>query len=126
MAGRNGTDQLNRFLAVVDVILLLLSLILPQRVRGAFYTLFLVVLVITYFRMLSKNLYRRRAENNWYLQKRVRVAGSLRVMRECWLQRKEYRFFACPSCSSMLRVPKGRGKIKIVCRKCGTSFVRKT
>ena len=29
-------------------------------------------------------------------------------------------------CRTLLRVPKGKGKIKIVCRKCGNSFIRNT
>ena len=32
----------------------------------------------------------------------------------------------CPACKTTLRVPKGRGKIKIVCRKCGNSFMGKS
>ena len=47
-------------------------------------------------------------------------------MRERWSQRKDYRFFKCRSCRTRLRVPRGKGKLNIVCRKCGTSFQRKT
>ena len=126
MAGRNGSDQLNRFLAVLALVLLLLSLILPERIKSLFYLLFLILLVLTYYRLLSRNLYKRRAENAWYLQKKERFASSFRLLKERWVQRKDYCFFSCPSCRTTLRVPKGRGKIKIVCRKCGSSFVRKS
>ena len=34
--------------------------------------------------------------------------------------------FRCPGCGTLLRVPKGKGKIKIVCRKCGNSFIKHT
>ena len=76
--------------------------------------------------MLSKNIYKRQEENGKYLRLKYKVTARLNVVRERWVQRKEYKFFTCPSCRATLRVPRGRGKIKIVCRKCGTSFVGKS
>ncbi len=63
MAGRNGNDALNRFLIAVDVLLMLLSLFVRGRIGSLLYPLFLILLVIVYFRMLSRNLYKRQAEN---------------------------------------------------------------
>jgi hypothetical protein len=126
MAGRNGNDALNRFLIGVDLVLLVLSLFVGGRIGTLLYPFFLILLVITYFRMFSRNLYKRQAENAKYWQLRNRFLGSFRLMKERWAQRKDYRFFNCPSCHAVMRVPRGRGKIKIVCRKCGNSFVRKT
>ena len=126
MYGRNGNDALNRFLLVLGLVLMLLSMFLPSGV-GKFFSLpFLAVLGYAYFRMFSRNLYKRQAENAWYWKKRTAFVSSFRLLKERWLQRKDYRFFNCPSCRTTLRVPRGRGKIKIVCRKCGTSFVRKS
>ena len=51
---------------------------------------------------------------------------SLKMLHERWVQRKDYKFFTCPSCRTTLRVPRGHGKIKIVCTKCGNSFTGKT
>ncbi len=126
MAGRNGNDALNRFLLILGLVLLLLSMFLPSAVGRLFYPFFLAALIFSYYRMFSRNLYKRQAENAWYWKKRNQVVGSFRLLKERWVQRKDYCFFSCPSCRTTLRVPKGRGKIKIVCRKCGTSFVRKS
>ncbi len=126
MAGRNGNDALNRFLIAVDLLLLLFSLVLPGFFGRLFYPLFLALLVFTYYRMFSRNLYKRQAENAWYWKKRNAFVASLRLLKERWVQRKDYCFFSCPSCHTTLRVPRGRGKLKIVCRKCGASFVRKS
>ncbi len=126
MAGRNGNDALNRFLIGVDLVLLVLSLFVGGRIGTLLYPFFLILLVITYFRMFSRNLYKRQAENAKYWQLRNRFLGNFRLLKERWAQRKDYRFFNCPSCHAVMRVPRGRGKIKIVCRKCGNSFVRKT
>ena len=126
MAGRNGNDQFNLFLLVADVALLLLASIFSRRLGGLLYPLVLLLLGYSYFRMLSRNLYKRRTENENYLRLRARVLSRLRLVKERWIQRKEYKFFTCPSCKAVMRVPRGRGKIKIVCRKCGSSFAGKS
>ena len=126
MAGRNGNDALNRFLIVMALVLMLFSFFVPAAISRILYFLFLAALIYAYYRMLSRNLYKRQAENAWYWNKRNQFLGSFRLLKERWVQRKDYRFFSCPSCHTTLRVPRGRGKIKIVCRKCGNSFVRKS
>lgn len=126
MAGRNGNDQLNLFLLIVDLALLLLASIFSRSLGGILYPLVLLVLGYSYFRMLSKNLYKRRTENENYLHLRAAAVSKFRVTKERWVQRREYKFFTCPSCKAVMRVPRGRGKIRIVCRKCGNSFAGKS
>lgn len=126
MAGRNGNDQLNMFLLVLDIVLLLLASIFSKSIGGLLYPIAIALLGLTYFRMLSRNVYKRREENGKYLRWQYKVQTALRLRKERWVQRREYKFFSCPSCRASLRVPRGRGKIKIVCRKCGTSFFGKS
>ncbi len=126
MAGRNGNDQLNMFLLGVDVVLLLVSTLLRDTLGPWPYIAVLALLGYAYFRMLSKNLPRRREENGKFIRARYRLSAALKVRREKWVQRKDYKFFTCPSCKTTLRVPRGHGKIKIVCRKCGNSFTGKS
>ena len=64
--------------------------------------------------------------NGAYLRQRYKVTSPWRGGSDRWHQRRDYRFYKCPSCRTRLRVPRGKGKINIVCRKCGTSFQRKT
>ena len=59
-------------------------------------------------------------------QLKGRFLGRFRLLKERWVQRRDYKFFTCPACRTTLRVPKGRGKIRIVCRKCGASFTGKS
>ena len=122
MAGRNGNDQFNLFLLVVELVLIIVS----SFTGGAMYLLVLALLVYIYFRMLSRNLYKRQDENNRYLRAKYKLQSRLRLLGERWKQRRDYKFFVCPSCRATLRVPKGRGKIKIDCRNCGTSFTGKS
>ena len=126
MIGRNGNDELNRFLLAVDMVLILLSVIFSRGIGRFLSPAALVLLGFTYYRMFSSDLIRRSDENARYFRIRERVLSALRVRKEQWVQRKDYKFFVCPACKATLRVPKGRGKIKIVCRKCGNSFMGKS
>ena len=126
MIGRNGQDQLNLFLLIVCLVLMVLSAIFRGGVGSFLNGIALALLILSGFRMLSRNLPRRRAENAQYLRRRYQVTGWFRKQKARWDQRRDYRFFTCPSCHTTLRVPKGRGKIRIVCRKCGSSFTRKS
>lgn len=124
MAGRNGNDQLNLFLLGVAVVLAVISAFFRSGGFGSFLSVaVLALLAYVYFRMLSRNVYKRREENGKFMRFRYDMEGRLRAAKERWVQRKDYKFFSCPSCHTNLRVPRGKGRIKIVCRKCGTSFM---
>ena len=122
MWGRYGNDRLNQALMVLAMILLVLSL-LGLRL---FYGLALVVMVYVYYRMFSKNTYKRSAENQWYLKREMKVRAFLNGKKKELSQGKMYRIFRCPNCRQKLRVPRGRGRIAIRCRKCGTEFIKKS
>ena len=70
MAGRYGRDQLNRFLTAVCLVLLLISFFMRRGTsgRGILFYLAAIVLLIVYYRMLSRNYEKRAAENRKYLQ----------------------------------------------------------
>ena len=126
MVGRNGNDALNRFLLGLDIVLLILAMVFTKGLGRVLTPIAFALLGWTYYRMFSRNVLRRSEENAHYLRIRDQILGRARVSRDQWNQRKEYKFFTCPSCKAVMRVPKGRGKIKIVCRKCGTSFMGKS
>ena len=126
MTGRNGADNLSRAVSVVVIVLLVVSLFFHGDAARALWILAVLGMVYVYFRMFSRNVYKRREENGKYMRLKYKAAAELRLFKERWIQRKDYKFFTCPSCRASLRVPRHRGKIKIVCRKCGTSFFGKT
>ena len=123
MAGRYGMDQFNRFLSAAALVLVVINLFARSTLLWA---LALAALVYCYVRMLSRKLEKRRKENGKYLQLKYKVTGGLQNWRDRWKQRKDYCFFRCPSCKAMLRVPRGKGRIRVTCRKCGNAFERKT
>ena len=123
MAGRSGADEFSRFLSYVALALIAANLFFRS---GVFWALALLVLVYAYFRMFSKNVARRREENAKYLQLKYQLTGGVKNCADRWKQRKEFAFFRCPGCRAMLRVPRGKGRIRVTCRKCGNAFERKT
>lgn len=126
MAGRNGADAFSRFLTYAALVLILLELIIGGAVGRILWYAVILVLGYSYFRMFSKNLARRREENAKYYRVRTKVVNAFKNFIERWKQRKDFCFFRCPSCKAMLRVPRGKGKVRVTCRKCGTAFERKT
>ena len=86
----------------------------------------LALLILCYFRMFSRNIQARYAENQKFLRWWGPVANRLRGARMRFADRKIHRYFKCPQCGQRLRVPRGRGKINITCPHCHTQFVRKS
>lgn len=123
MYGRYGNDQLNVFLLGVAIVLLLLNSFLFK--STIISLLIWIVLFYEIFRTYSRNIYKRRSENEKFLRwihpfkKRANLAKKQ-------AQDKEHKYFICPSCKQNVRVPKGRGKIVITCPKCGNKFEKRT
>ena len=122
MSGRYGFDQLGGFLCIASFILVIVG----AWVSPVLYWLGLILLIYSYFRVLSRNRSKRYAENLKYLtlQNKVVDWANRYILR--FKQRKQYRYFRCPQCGQQLRVPRGRGKINIRCPKCGEQFVKKS
>ncbi len=126
MAGRYGADQFGRFLSGAALVLLIVNLFVRGVVGQILYFLVLAVLVYNIFRMFSKNTAARYKENVAYLKVKNRVVGRYANLRRRIRESKTHRFYKCPTCKTTVRVPKGKGKIRITCPKCGASFVRKS
>ena len=82
-------------------------------------------MAVALFRLLSRNLARRREENVRFLQAIAPLVRWLRLQRTI-RRDKEHRYFKCPNCGQQLRVPRGKGKITVTCRGCGASFQEKS
>ena len=126
MYGRYGHDQLNLFLMVLcladAIACVLVKRPLAERILSvAGYLLFMYVI----YRGLSRNYHRRRAENDRFLAITGPVTRAFRQKHAQTMDR-DHRYFRCPSCGQLLRVPRGKGKISISCRNCGASFEKKT
>ncbi len=125
MSGRYGVDPFSQFLSTAALILVILGLFLPGPLRLLGW-LGWAALIYSYYRIFSRNIPKRAAENRWFLAQRYAVQQRFASARTRFAQRKVYRYFRCPRCRQQLRVPRGRGRISITCPKCGTSFIKKS
>lgn len=123
MYGRYGQDDLNKFMSIISLIFMLVSLFTGLTVL---YSVALALPIYNVFRMFSRNTYKRSQENLSYLRLRGKVTSYFSGIKTRFAQRKTHAFYKCPSCHSQLRVPKGRGLISITCPKCKTSFEKRT
>ena len=122
MYGRYGNDNLSKFLSVMSLIAMSISMLTKWSIL---YSFALVLLFVSIFRILSYNTYKRARENNLYLRLRKKITGWFSVRKRMFKERKTHRYYNCPSCRAQLRVPKGRGYIKITCPKCRAVFEKK-
>ena len=122
MYGRYGVAQFSIFLIAVYLVLYLVGSLLRL---GFLSWLSLLVAAYALFRLFSRNITRRRAENAKFMQLAGPAIRWVRLRRTIHRD-KEHRYFKCPNCGQQLRVPKGKGKITVTCRSCGASFEEKS
>lgn len=122
MIGRYGNDRLNQVIMIVAMIALVISFFGPE----IFYLFSLLCLVVVYFRMFSRNIYKRSMENNKYLQWEYKVKQFFAKKKREMQQAKTHHIYRCPSCKQKIRVPRGKGRIEIRCPKCGQTFIKKS
>lgn len=127
MQGRYGIDQLSKFLLITGLAVVLLSAFFGETAVSMFLYIFgWGVVIYCYFRIFSRNVQKRYAENQAYLMKTYKIRNWFQNQKNIWQQRKVYHIYTCPSCKQKIRIPKGKGKIEVRCPKCGTTFIKKS
>lgn len=125
--GRNGIDQLNTAVLVLGLVCWVASMFVPVRgLQTILYYAFVLAAGVCIYRALSRNIAKRQEENQKFLQK----TGRFRNSKESWQnkaeQKRQFKIFKCPGCGVKLRVPRGKGKIRVTCRQCGATFEEKS
>lgn len=123
MAGRYGADQLSMALIIFSVLLTVIAQ--AARLPLLTYIGYLPLLACIY-RMLSRNINRRRMENYKFSMLISPLYSWFRKMRMRITEGKTHRFYTCPKCKAHLRLPRGKGKIIVTCPKCKTEFRAKS
>lgn len=135
MYGRYGVDHFGRFLLYFALIVMLINLFVEKL---ALFVIATALLVFGYFRIFSRNIYKRSYENDRYLALKNKFLGLFRKSggNNTYSSRcnsyygsnaaAEYRIFKCPRCKQKLRVPRGKGRISISCKKCNYEFIKHT
>lgn len=136
--GARGFDQFGKFLLYASLIIMLLGSFIVR----ILYFIGLALFIYQYFRIFSKNIYRREYENETYLRAKNKVymffakifnrsSKDGRFSSRCNSYSGNtytvtYKIFKCPKCRQKLRVPRGKGRIQISCRRCGNEFIKRT
>lgn len=121
MYGRYGVDTLGKYSLGAGLVTMVLSIIFDS------YTLSLLswfFIILTYFRMFSRNLYKRSSENQRFLNKTYKLRTWFGKQKNMMAQRKTHHIYHCPGCKQKIRVPRGKGRIEIRCPKCHTTFIK--
>ena len=121
MYGRYGVDTLGKYSLGAGLATMVLSIVFDS------YTLSLLswfFIILTYFRMFSRNLYKRSSENQTFLNKTYKLRTWFGKQKKLLTQRKTHHIYRCPGCKQKIRVPRGKGRIEIRCPKCHTTFIK--
>ena len=115
MMGRYGTDKLNMVILSAGLAACLVSAFVNNSKIDLLLTAVSYGLMIwALYRSFSRQTYKRYQENRKFLQFFDR------------LKDRDHRYYDCPKCRQVVRVPRGKGKIAITCPKCRERFIRKS
>lgn len=126
MQGRYGVDQLSKVTMGAALVVIILSLFFRGTFGALLNTVGLLAIVYTYFRIFSRNIQNRYAENQKYLNLIWKIQQRFKKEKNMMVQRKTHHIYSCPGCGQKIRIPKGKGKIEIDCPKCHTKFIKKS
>lgn len=121
MYGRYGMDSLGKFTIIAGLVTMILA---------GFHNSMILSLVswaciiYSYFRMFSRNIYKRSSENQWYLGKTYKLRQAFYKQKNLMIQRKTHHIYKCPTCRQKIRIPRGKGRIEIRCPKCNSTFIK--
>ncbi len=123
MTGRYGIDQLYYGLLVLYFVLLIINFFIPSIIASIVLTVFCwSVFLYMFFRVFSRNLSKRYAENQMFLSIWNPIAAWFRLLRNRIRDRKTKVYHKCPNCKAVLRLPRRKGVHTVQCPKCKADF----
>lgn len=123
MQTRYGMDNLSNFLVWTGLGIFIVNLFLNNFIISIIAS---ILILICYFRALSKNYARCSAQNEWYLSHTEGIRSFFRKYKTRWKMRKTHHIYQCKKCGQDIRIPKGKGKIMITCPKCHNEFMKRS
>ena len=134
MQGRNGTDQLSLLLLWVGLIFYIIAPIFGGIKTSVVFTIisslfsFLgaICYVLSIWRIFSKQVEKRQAENRRYVSWMNNKKLKLKQAKVRRANKDKYTYFKCPGCKAWMKLPKNSGTVTITCSRCHTSFTQKS
>ncbi|WP_418825553.1 hypothetical protein [Paratractidigestivibacter sp.] len=119
LRGRQGPDDL----AIACVYLALLLVVINLFAKAAWVGwLALALIVYAGFRIQSKNLGSRSRENAAFLKAIGPARPWLQNPKAAAAEAKQFKHAKCPHCGQKVRVPRGKGRLRVTCPKCREKF----
>lgn len=119
MYGRNGNDKLCYLLLGLYLALWIASMVVSVFDLDLAYLVIwavqMIVLIYWIFRVMSRNVTKRRREVD-------RFFGFFQRKRNRFRDRKTHIYKKCPHCRAVLRLPKRKGKHTVCCPACKERF----
>ena len=114
-----GIDKLYYGLVILSFVILVINAFVHSSILNVI-TWFILIIMI--YRVLSKNIYKRRKENEVFIKGwswvKSKILLSIRRIKEA----RTHRYHRCPHCKAMLRLPRKRGKHTVQCPRCKEDF----
>lgn len=117
MIGRYGIDDLYKFLFRLYLFLFIIDIFINYKVLTIIE---LIVVIIMFYRVLSKNIYTRQKENRYYLKLKKEVLKPFNNIKRNIKDKDYYVYKKCYKCKTTLKLPlpKKRGIQHAKCPKC--------
>lgn len=124
MWGRYGIDGLYYGLFVSYLVMWAVQYVFYsfRIVKGIANLLGLAILVFMIFRVFSKNIPRRRRENEVFMRVWTKVKNFFVLQKNKIRDFKKFTYKKCPHCRITIRLPRKKGEHSVVCPKCRQRF----
>lgn len=119
MFGRYGSDQLGNFMMWTYIVLLVVNIFLRSLI---IHTVALVLMILTIFRMFSRNISARNKENLKFLSVKKKFTSFFKLQFDRTRDMRTRVYKKCPSCKAIVRLPRQSGNHSVVCPSCKNRF----
>lgn len=119
MYGRYGIDDLYKLLLIICFILLVINMFLNNNIIRIIELLLIFIIL---YRSLSKNISRRKKENDKYLNIKNKIIKTFNYNKKKYDERNTHMYKKCPNCKQKIRLPLKKGKHTVKCPNCSYKF----
>ena len=119
MKDRYGIDELYKFLPLICFVLIVINTFISNNIIRLFEVL---LIVIIFYRYMSKNIKLRKKENDKYLEIKDKIIKLFDYNKKKYKDRNTHMYKKCPKCKQKIRLPLKKGKHTVKCPNCGNKF----
>ena len=116
MQGRYGVDELYKFLFILYITSFIINIFLNSLILEI---IGLIIVLFAFYRVFSKNIYKRSKENKEYLKLKKQIIKPFKNIKRN-IKDKDNIYKKCPKCKTTLKlpIPYKRGIKHTTCPKC--------